>query len=134
MRLAVLFIALSLSGCVANGLHPLRPMEIATAPYTGIVTTALTGSLMYEGGCLMFRDEGNITQMMPVWPNGSTFNGTSVTFHEPGKAEQRIIVNEEVFLEGQPVEWSRVPGARIPLHERKCRRPAFAVLRVHPAN
>jgi hypothetical protein len=134
MKLALLVSASLLTGCVSNGVPPLRPLEIATAPYRGITTTALTGTLMYEGGCLLFRDEGNRIQLMPVWPDGSSFNGTSVTFHEPGKAEQRIIVTEEVVLEGQPLQWSSLPGARIAVYQRQCGRQPFAVLHVHPAN
>jgi hypothetical protein len=101
---------------------------------TDVATAALTGSPMYEGGCLLFRDEGNRVQLMPVWPDGSSFNGTSVTFHEPGKTEQRIIVGEEFLMEGQPIQWARMPGPRAPLYRQKCNRETFAVLGVHPAN
>jgi hypothetical protein len=123
-----------LAGCVSHSLHPLRPLEIATAPYNGVPTADLTGSLMYEGGCLLFRDEGNRVQLMPVWPDGSRFNGTSVTFHEPGKTEQRIIVGEEFVMAGQPLQWSRLPSPRSPIFARECGREPFAVLGVHPAN
>jgi hypothetical protein len=126
-------VALLLAGCV-NSVHPLQPLEIATAPYSGIPTAALTGSLMFEGGCLLFRGEENHLQVMPVWPAGSSFNGTSVTFHQPGKAEQRIIVSEEFVMEGQPLHWSRVPNPRASLFASKCGREPFAVLGVRPAN
>ena len=101
MKRILLMSAMSLGSCVSPSVHSLKPLEIATAPYEGIPTEGLTGSLMYEGDCLLFRDEGNHLQLMPVWPDGSTFNGTSVTFHEPGKAEQRIIIGEEFRMEGQ---------------------------------
>lgn len=120
--------------CGSHGVHPLKPLEIATAPYNGISTAALVGSLMYEGNCLLFRDESDHLQLMPVWPDGSTFNGTSVTFHEPGKTEQRIIVGEEFQMEGQPLLWARVPNARAAIFARQCGRQPFAVLGVHPAN
>lgn len=125
---------LLLWGCVSNSVYPLRPLEIATAPYHGIATEGLTGSLMYEGDCLLFRDEGNHLQLMPVWPDGSSFNGTSVTFHEPGKAEQRIIIGEEFRMEGQPLHWPDVPNPRAGAFARQCAREPFAVLGVHPAN
>lgn len=134
MRQAAWISACLLVGCASPGVHPLRPLEIPTAPYNGILTTALTGSLMYEGGCLLFRDDEKHAQLVPVWPNGSTFNGTSVTFHEPGHADQRIVVGEEFLMSGQPLRWSRVPGARILLHQRRCGGEPFAVLGVRPAN
>jgi hypothetical protein len=134
MKRALSALALVLGGCATHSLHPLRPLEIPTAPYNGIPTAALTGSLMYEGGCLLFRDEGNRIQLMPVWPDGSSFNGTSVTFHEPGKTEQRIIVGEEFLMEGQPIQWGRVQNLRAPAFAEQCARQPFAILGVHPAN
>ncbi|NUR45218.1 MAG: hypothetical protein HOP91_03540 [Sphingomonas sp.] len=89
---------------------------------------------MYEGGCLLFRDEHLGMQLLPVWPDGSSFNGTSVTFHEPGKAEQRVVVAEEFQMEGQPLQWANVPNPRINLFRQRCRGEPFAVLRIHPAN
>ncbi|MFL6725963.1 MAG: hypothetical protein ACJ8FS_05555 [Sphingomicrobium sp.] len=123
-----------LAGCASHGVHPLRPLEIATAPYQGVVTAALTGSLMYEGGCLLFRDDNHRLHLFPVWPDGTTFNGTSVIFHEPGKADQRVVVGEEFLMEGQPVQWSRVPNPRIVLHQQRCGGEPFAVLAIRPAN
>jgi hypothetical protein len=134
MRLAFFVSVSLLSGCVSNGVHPLRPLEIATAPYRGITTTALTGTLMYEGGCLLFRDDENRLHLYPVWPDGSTFNGTSITFHEPGRADQRVVLNEEFLMEGQPLQWSSLPGPRFSVHQSQCGAQPFAVLGVHPAN
>lgn len=134
MKRIVLVSALFAGGCASHSVHPLRPLEIATAPYHGISTEGLTGSLMYEGDCLLFREEGNHLQLMPVWPDGSTFNGTSVTFHEPGKAEQRIIVGEEFRMEGVPLHWADVPNPRASIFSQQCAREPFAVLGVHPAN
>ena len=134
MRQIFYLSALVLAGCVSSGVHPLRPLEIPTAPYIGAPTTALTGTLMYESGCLLFRDERNRQRLVPVWPEGSIFNGTSVIFHEPGKADQRIVVGEEFLMAGQPLQWSRVPGARIVLHQRQCGGQPFAVLGIRPAN
>ena len=134
MRRAVPLLALLLMSCMSHGVHPLRPLEIPTAPYNGIATAALTGTLMYEGGCLLFSDDTKRVQLVPVWPSGSSFNGTSVVFHNPGRAEQRVIIGEELMIEGQPLEWSRVPGARVVLHQRRCGREPFAVLGVRPAN
>jgi hypothetical protein len=134
MKRAVFILITLLGGCASHGVHSLRPLEIPIAPYNGIATAALTGSLMYEGGCLLFRDDAKRVQLVPVWPDGSTFNGTSVIFHEPGRADQRIILGEEILLDGQPVQWSRVPGQRIVLHQRRCAGEPFAVLGVRPAN
>lgn len=134
MKTAVFLTALLLFGCASGGVQPLRPLEIATARYQGIVTTALTGSLMYEGGCLLFRDDDRRFHLLPVWPDGSTFNGTSVIYHEPGKADQRIVLTEEFLMSGQPVSWSRVANPRIALHQQRCGGEPFAVLGIRPAN
>lgn len=126
--------ALLLAGCASGGPQPLRPLEIATAPYRGIATTALFGSLMYEGGCLLFRDDRRGFQLFPVWPDGSTFNGTSVIFHEPGKDDQRVAVGEEFLMAGQPVQWAQIQNPRIVLHQQRCGGEPFAVLQIRPAN
>jgi hypothetical protein len=133
MRKAGLLALVLAQGCVSNGVHPLRPLEIATAPYNGIVTAALTGTLMYDRGCLLFRADDN-RSIVPIWPEGSTFNGTSVIFHEPGRADQRIVLSEEILMEGQPLQWRTIAGARIPVLQRQCGREPFAVLGVRPAN
>ena len=93
-----------------GGIRPLRPLELATAPYQGVVTSALTGSLMYEGGCLLFRDEQNETPILPIWPNGSVFNGTSLIFHEPAKASQPILLDQQIVMEGRTIPWNALPG------------------------
>jgi hypothetical protein len=134
MKNAFSISAILLAGCVSHGVHPLRPLEIPTAPYNGVITTALTGTLMYEGGCLLFRDDEKRLQLVPIWVEGSIFNGTSVIFHEPGRAEQRVVLGEEFLMEGQPLQWSRVVGSRLALHQRRCGGEPFAVLRVRPAN
>lgn len=134
MKRRISVLLLMLGACGTPGPHPLRPLEIATAPYRGIATSAFTGSLMYEGGCLLFRDDEKQLHLFPVWPDGTTFNGTSVIFHELGRADQRVVLNEEVLLEGQPVQWSSLPGPRIVLHRQRCGGTPFAVLGVRPAN
>jgi hypothetical protein len=123
--------------CVSStngGVHPLRPLEIATAPYQPTVTAALAGSLMYEGNCLLFRDEASKTYVMPVWPNGSSFNGTGLLFHEPGKSDQRIMVAEEFLMEGQPLQWSTLSGATYAPFLSQCGYQPFFVASVRPAN
>jgi hypothetical protein len=124
------------TGCSAShgGVHPLRPQDLATGPYQSLATAAFNGSLMYEGGCLLFRDDENPVQLLPVWPYGSQFNGSLVTFHQPGKAEQRIVVGEEFQLEGQPVAWPALPQSTAAQFEGQCSSQPFAVSRVRPAN
>ena len=127
---------LLLTACVSHGsgIRPLRPLELATAPYQEAVTTSLTGSLMYEGGCLLFRKEEGGAPLMPVWPTGSIFNGTSVIFHQPGKADQPVVVAEEFVMEGQPLPWSGLPGAAYSPFQQQCAAQPFMVARVRPAN
>jgi hypothetical protein len=115
--------------------RPLRPLEIATAPYQDVATTAFTGTLMYEGGCLLFRDEGSGAILMPVLPAGSSFNGTAISYHLPGKADQWVAIAEEVVLYGQPLKWGTLSGPVYdPVHNQCGAYPPFFVTRVRPSN
>jgi len=134
MKLIVRALPLLLAGCVSNGIQPLRPMEIAIGPYDGIVAAAHTGTLAYEHGCLVFYDDTHRPALMPVWPEGTIFNGTSLIFHKPGKADQPIVLNQEFVLSGRLLSWSAVPGPRAPLFERQCGAVPFAVADVRPAD
>ena len=130
-----LFALCLLPACAANqgGIRPLRPLELAAAPYEGTVTTALTGSLTYEGGCLLFLDGRTGARLLPVGPQGSVFNGTSVIFHEPGKAEQPILVSQQFVMEGRPIPWSELKGGYAPF-EHQCATLPFMVSKVGPAD
>ena len=77
MRKAGLLVLLLLASCEAHDSHirPLRPLEIAVAPYREGPTVALAGSLMYEGGCLLFREDRSKAQLLPVWPYGPCSTG-----------------------------------------------------------
>lgn len=135
LAVAVLAVTLPLGACVTHGgVRPLRPLEIATAPYQQVATTALTGSLMYEGHCLLFRDEASGALLLPVWPDGSTFNGTAVLFHQPGKADQRVMVAEEFRMDGQALQWTSLLGEAYAPFQRECAMPPFFVSRVRPAD
>jgi len=133
LRLMGLF--LLMCGCThSNGVRPLHPLELATSLYSETVTSARTGSLMYEGGCLLFREDGSAAQFLPIWPDGSIFNGKSVIFHQPAKADQRIVMGEEFVIEGQDVPWQSLSAADYrPFHHQCDRRPLF-VSRVRPAD
>lgn len=135
MRTPTVFSLLLLAGCVSNnGIRPLRPHELAVAPYQETITSALTGTLMYEGGCLMFRNEGVAGYLLPVWPVGSTFNGTSVIFHEPGKVDQPVLIGEEFVMSGQPLPWSTLAAPTyLPFHNQ-CGVQPFFVSSVRPAD
>ena len=136
MRKAGLVVFMALSACTHHPMvRPLRPLEIATAPYQDVATTALTGTLMYEGGCLLFRDEGSGAILMPVLPAGSSFNGTAISYHLPGKADQWVAVAEEVVLYGQPLQWRTLSGPDYQPVQNQCGAyPPYFVTRVRPAN
>jgi hypothetical protein len=136
MRKAGLLILLALASCVPQPLiRPLKPMEIALAPYQDVVTAALTGSLMYENGCLLFRDEASKAYVMPIWPVGSTFNGTAVLFHQPGKTDQHILVTEEFVMEGRQLPWSRLSPTYYEPFQRQCGgAQPFFVASTRPSN
>lgn len=137
MRKVGLLAILVLCGCMSNRLavRPLRPLEIATAPYQPLATKALTGSLMYEGECLLFRDDHKGSILLPVWPAGSSFNGTALLYHLPGKSDQWVTVSQEVLLYGQPIEWTTLKGASYQPLQRQCGAyQPFFVSRLTPAN
>ena len=89
---------------------------------------------MYEGNCLLFRDEATKIYLMPVWPYGSSFNGTGLLFHQPGKTDQRIMVAEEFLMEGQPLQWSTLSGVTYAPFLSQCGYQPFFVSSVRPAN
>jgi hypothetical protein len=128
MRKAAMIALVALSGCLAHpGMRPLRPLEIATAPYQDVTTAALTGTLMYEGRCLLFRDEQSRVIFMPVWPAGTSFNGSAVTFHLPGKADQLLAISQEIVIGGQPIAWGTLgtPTYQPLQHQCGAYRPFF---------
>src|SRR4051794_1715133 len=137
MRKAGLLPILLLAGCIAEhpSIRPLRPLEIPTVAYRDVATGALTGSLMYEAGCLLFRDDETRAVVMPVWPVGSTFNGTALLYHLPGKADQWVAVNQEAVLYGQPLQWSALGTVDYRPLEHQCGAfPAYYVSSVRPAD
>ena len=137
MRKAGLFALLVVAGCVSNHpvVRPRRPLEIATAPYQALATTTLTGTLMYEGGCLLFRDEESGTIFLPVFPTGSSFNGNALLFHLPGKGEQWLAVTQELLIYGHPIQWQDLVTPVYEPMQRQCGAYApFFVANVRPAN
>jgi hypothetical protein len=89
---------------------------------------------MYERGCLLFRDQQGTAHLMPVWPDGSIFNGTSVIFHQPGKADQPVVIGEEFVMSGQPVMWSGLSGQIYSPFQHQCSAAPFMVASVRPAD
>jgi hypothetical protein len=135
MRNAVLIgVMLCLEACASSGVRSLRPFEIATGVYHPAVKDQLVGSLMYEGGCLLFANEDRTRQFLPIWPDGTLFEEQMVTFHQPAKAEQRLVVGEEIRLDGEAVDWSRVDAARYAPFRQQCAADPFFVSAVAPAN
>ena len=134
MKSVLFALPLVLAGCVSNGVHPLEPLEIPIVGYSPVVTASASGSLAYEHGCLLFVEDGGNQIVAPVWPDGTIFNGTSVIFHRPGRADQPIVLNQEFVMSGQPLAWSAVPSPRAAQFEHQCGRAPFAVADVAPAN
>ena len=134
MKSSVCVFPLLLAGCASNGVEPLRPLEIATAPYNGIVTVSATGTLAYEHGCLLFIDDKPGPALSPIWPEGTVFNGTSLIFHKPGKADQPLVINQQFVISGYPLTWAALPGERAPLFQQRCGGVPLVVANVAPAN
>jgi hypothetical protein len=134
MRKFILLLFLLLEACATGGVRPLRPYEIATAPYRFGEAKPVLGTLMYEGGCLLFRTEGDTGLLMPVWPTGTRFEESLVTFHEPGRAEQRVVLGEEVRLDTLPLDWATLDSAGFRSFHHQCGGEPIFVSEVTPAN
>lgn len=135
MRKAMLAgLLIMLEACASNGVRPLRAYEIATAPYHAAVKEQVVGSLMYEGGCLLFANEDRSRQLLPIWPTGTQFQESMVTFHQPAKADQRIIIGEEVRLDGEAADWSQLDSTRYAPFRKQCPGEPYFVSATAPAN
>lgn len=135
MRKAILVgLVLMIEACASGGVRPLRPFEIATAPYHPVAKEQIVGSLMYEGGCLLFANEDRTRQLLPVWPAGTVLEESMVTFHQPAKAEQRLVVGEEIRLDGEAADWPELDSAAYAPFRRQCGAQPFFVSAVTPAN
>ena len=64
---------------------------------------------------------------MPVWPAGTSFNGSAVTFHLPGKADQLLAISQEIVIGGQPIAWGTLgtPTYQPLQHQCGAYRPFF---------
>ena len=90
---------------------------------------------MYEGECLLFRNEQSGAILMPVWPAGSSFNGTALLFHLPGKSDQWVAVSQEVLLYGQPLQWTTLESTPYLPFQNQCGAyQPFFVTDVRPAD
>jgi hypothetical protein len=134
MRNTGLIVLLLLQGCAAGEMRPLRPNELALAPYQEAGSQSFVGSLMYEGNCLLFEDDDRTTRLLPIWPTGSKFEESLVTFHRPGKAEQRVPVGEEILLDGQPSDWAKLTTPSLARFQHQCGARPFYVTAITPAN
>ena len=132
MRKAV-WAFVALTGCAGHGVHPLRPLDLPTAPFVeGTAVETLSGSLTFDEGCLIFRARGG-ERLLTIWPRSSVFNGTSLMFRRPGKTEHPLLVNEEVEISGMRVPLSYF-HAYFPQYETRCGGVPFFVAKVRPAD
>jgi len=132
MRKAV-WTLLAVTSCSTGGVHPLRPLDLPTASYLeGVEFESIVGSLTYDNSCLLFRSEGG-EMLLPVWPYGTVFNGTSLMFHRPGKTDQPLLVNEQIQIRGE-----RLPAGYVRSHfedyRQRCGGAPFFVAAVRPAD
>ena len=134
MRKLCLVGALLLPACASDQIRPLRPNELATAPYHESGTQMFVGSLMYEGNCLLFEDEDKTMRVLPVWPHGSSFEESLITFHQPGRLEQRVMVGQEIQLKGEKSDWATLADTHLAPFEHQCASEPFFVSGMTPAN
>lgn len=57
---------------------------------------------------------------------------TAVIFHQPGKASQPIMVEQQVEIAGRPIPWTELPGYAPFRHQ--CLAEPFLVSAVGPAD
>lgn len=136
MRYRVLIAFMLLQACVStNSVRPLRDYEIAIGPYHERGTQSFVGSLMYEGRCLLFDGEKGSPRLLPIWPGGTRFEESLITFHQPAKSDQRVVVGEEIRLDGVPADWSRLdPRIFAPFQQQCGWAQPFFVSGLAPAN
>jgi hypothetical protein len=134
MRKAMLIGLMALQACATPEVRLLHHDEVATAPYHYLGKEQMVGSLMYEGGCLLFTDHDHTKQVLPIWPDGTQFEETLLTFHQPGRADQRVIVGEEIRLDGDDGDWSQLDPERYAPFSHQCGSKPFFVTDVTPAN
>lgn len=135
MRKTVLAALSLVAACTSPSRVPaLRPHEIAIGPYHQRAEQSLVGSLMYEGGCLMFNGENGSPQLVPIWPSGTRFEEKLVTFHQPGKDDQHVAIGQEIRLDGVPSEWSQFELPRFRSFQSQCGAKPFFVSGLAPAN
>ena len=121
MRKTTLVTFLLLTACVSSSqVRPLRPNEIAIGPYHERGAQSFVGSLMYEGRCLLFDGESGAPRLLPIWPTGSRFEESLVTFHHPAHSDQRVLVGEEIRLDGQAAHWSELDQRTFAPFQRQC--------------
>jgi hypothetical protein len=128
-----LWASLALTACASHSVHPLRAMDVPTAPYIeGAAAEDVDGSLTWEGGCLQFRSEGG-ERLLPIWPRASVFNGTSLMFHMPGKTDQPLLVTQQVSISGErlPADYAQ---ANFGVYLQRCGGVPFFVAGVRPAD
>ena len=89
---------------------------------------------MYENSCLLFRDEDTRKIYQPIWPAGTIFNGTSVIFHLPAKADTRVVLAEETHIAGVPLDWKTMAAEYFAPFQIQCGAAPFFVSSVRPAN
>jgi len=136
MRYLALVPFVLLEACVsAATVRPLRDYEIAIGPYHERGTQSVVGSLMYEGRCLLFDGEKGSVRLLPIWPGGTRFEESLVTFHRPAKSDQRVVVGEEIRLDGVPTDWSQLDSRAFAPFQQQCgwAKPFF-VSGLAPAN
>ena len=136
MRKIALVAFMALTACVSTStVRPLRSHEIAIGPYHERSTQSFVGSLMYEGNCLLFDGENGSPRLLPIWPGGTRFEEALLTFHRPAKDDERVVVNEQIRIDGEPTDWSQLdPAAFAPFRQQCGWATPFFVSGVTPAN
>lgn len=131
------YAALLLAGCETpqnEPVRPLHPLELAMSTYDGNISEQLTGTLAYEDDCLLFRNDEAGPMLTPIWPNGTTFDGTALIYHEPGRVDQSLVVAQHFRMGGRRVTWQQLSAPVYQPFQNQCRGQPFLVSEVRPAD
>jgi hypothetical protein len=75
-----------------------------------VVVSEFSGRLALERDCLVLRIPQRSQTFLPIWPEGSRFDGRKVTLAIPGRAPILLPLTRDVRIGGSGRPWHEVPA------------------------